>query len=157
MHVVAATAATAAATATSSWLGQGVAAVAAAAAMTVGLLPRPSVSSHSRGRRLFFFSQMTARVWGGGGPFPYYRAQNGLRGERAHLRPTTQSLNILIEIRRFTKKKDYTNRIPKKEEPTRKPKRERKIIEGQLKHVRGQKVHNNKRMHVGPRAHHSGV
>ena len=41
---------------------------------------------------------MTARVCGGG-PFPSYRAQNGPRGERAHLRPTTQKLNILIEIK----------------------------------------------------------
>ena len=37
------------------------------------------------------FLQMTARVCGGG-PFSSYRAQNGLRGERAHLRPTTQNL-----------------------------------------------------------------
>ena len=59
----------------SAWPGQGVAAVvaaaaarrrAAAAATAVGLLPRPSVSSHSRWRRLpSFFSQMTARVCGG--------------------------------------------------------------------------------------------
>ena len=41
------------------------AAAAAAAATTVGLLPRPSVSSHSRWRRLLSFSQMTARVCGG--------------------------------------------------------------------------------------------
>ena len=33
-----------------------------------------------------FFLQMTARVVGG--PFPSYRAQNGPRGEREHLRPT---------------------------------------------------------------------
>ena len=45
-----------------------------------------------------FFLQMTARVCGGGGgPLPSYRAQNGPRGERAHLRPTNQSLNILVE------------------------------------------------------------
>ena len=37
----------------SAWPGQGVAAVVAAAA--VGLLPRPSVSSHSRWRRLLSF------------------------------------------------------------------------------------------------------
>ena len=43
-----------------------------------------------------FFLQMTARVCGGG-PFPFYRAHNGPRGERAHLRPTTQHLKILIE------------------------------------------------------------
>ena len=59
----------------SAWPGQGVAAVVAAAAAaarrcaaaatTVGLLPRPSVSSHSRWRRLLSFSQMTARVCGG--------------------------------------------------------------------------------------------
>ena len=46
-----------------------------------------------------FFSQMTARVWGGGGPCPSYRAQNGPRGEMAHLRLTTENLNILIEIK----------------------------------------------------------
>ena len=28
-------------------------------------------------------------LWGG--PFPSYRAHNGPRGERAHLRPTTQN------------------------------------------------------------------
>ena len=40
------------------WPGQGVAAVVAAtaaAAMTVGLLPRPSLSSHLRGRSLLSF------------------------------------------------------------------------------------------------------
>ena len=62
----------------SAWPGQGVAAVVAAAAVAqrraaaasaatlVGLLPRPSVSRHSRWRRLpSFFSQMTSRVCGG--------------------------------------------------------------------------------------------
>ena len=44
-----------------------------------------------------FFLRMTARVCGGGGPFPSYRAHNGPRGERAHLRPTTPHLKILIE------------------------------------------------------------
>ena len=78
------------------------------------------------------FSQMTASVCGGGGPFPSYRAQNGPRGERAYLRLTTKNLNILIEIR-FTKQKGFTNRIPKREEPTRKPKREREISEDPLK------------------------
>ena len=39
-----------------------------------------------------FFLQMTARVCGGGGgPFPSYRAHNGPREERAHLRPTTHT------------------------------------------------------------------
>ena len=38
-----------------------------------------------------FFLQMTARVCGGGGPFPSYRTYNGPRGERAHLRPTTHT------------------------------------------------------------------
>ena len=61
----------------SAWPGQGVAAVVVAAAVAqrraaataVGLLPRPSVSSHSRWRRLpSFFSQMTARVCGGSLP-----------------------------------------------------------------------------------------
>ena len=50
------TAALAAITGKYSWPGQGVAAVvAAAAAMAVGLLPRPSVSSHSRWRNLLSF------------------------------------------------------------------------------------------------------
>ena len=39
-----------------------------------------------------FFLQMTARFVGGG-PFLSYRAHNGPRGERAHLRPTTQNPN----------------------------------------------------------------
>ena len=39
-------------------------AAAAATATAVGLLPRPSVSSYSRWRRLPSFSQMTARVCG---------------------------------------------------------------------------------------------
>ena len=52
------------------------------------------------------------------------------------MRPTTQSLNILIEIRRFTKKKGFMNRFPKREKLTQKPKREREISEGSLKHVR---------------------
>ena len=40
-----------------------------------------------------FFLQMTARVCEGrgGGPFPSYRAHNGPREERAHLRPTTHT------------------------------------------------------------------
>ena len=38
-----------------------------------------------------FFLLMTAIVCGGG-PFPSYRAQDGQRGERAHLRPRLQSL-----------------------------------------------------------------
>ena len=37
------------------WSGQGVAAVVAAAAAAVGLLPRPSLSSHLRGRSLLSF------------------------------------------------------------------------------------------------------
>ena len=37
-----------------------------------------------------FFLQMTSRVCGGGS-FPSYRAHNGPRGKRAHLRPTTQN------------------------------------------------------------------
>ena len=57
----------------------------------------------------------------------------------AHLRSTTQSLNMLIEIKRFTKKKGFTNRIPKREEPIQKPKREREISEDPLKHVRVKK------------------
>ena len=51
--------------------GQVMAAVVAAAseaAMTVGLLPQPSLSSHLRGRALFSFFQMTARVCEGSLP-----------------------------------------------------------------------------------------
>ena len=43
-----------------------------------------------------FLSQVTARVCGGGGPFPSYRVQDGPRGDRAHLRPTTLKPNIII-------------------------------------------------------------
>ena len=39
----------------------------------------------------FFLSRMMARVCVGGGPFPSYRAQDGPRRERAHLRPTNLS------------------------------------------------------------------
>ena len=60
-----------------------------------------------------FLSQMTARFCEGS-PLPSYRAQNRPRRERAHLRPTTQNLNILIKIR-FTKMKGFTNRKLKKE------------------------------------------
>ena len=44
---------------------RGCVAAAAAAATAVALLPRPSVSSHSRWRRLPSFSQIMARVCGG--------------------------------------------------------------------------------------------
>ena len=65
-------------------------AIAAMAAAAVGLLPRTSMSSQSIWEFSPFFSQMTARVCGGGvgGPFPSYRTQDGPRRERAHLRPT---------------------------------------------------------------------
>ena len=87
-----------------------------------------------------------------GGPFPSYRVQNGPRGERAHLRPTSQNLNILIEIR-YTKKKGFTNRIPKREEPTQNPKREREISEDPLKHVRVEKFTIKKEdKYIDPRA-----
>ena len=90
-HVAAAVmTAVAASTAMYSWPGQGVAAAAArrhaaAAVMTttVGLLPRPSVSSHSRGKRLFF-SQMMARVFFGGGggvPSPLIEPKMGREGK----------------------------------------------------------------------------
>ena len=49
-------------------LRQGLAATEAAAATTMlGTLTQPSSSSYSRGSFLLFFSQMTARVCGGGG------------------------------------------------------------------------------------------
>ena len=78
--------------ATFSWSGQGVAAVAAAtarmrAAVTaarttaVGLLPRPSGSSQSRWRKLLSFSQMTARVCGGGVPSPLVEPIMGREGK----------------------------------------------------------------------------
>ena len=113
------------------WSRQGEAAVSAAARghataateAAVGLLPQPSLSSHLRGRSLFSFFKW--RLGFVGGHFPSYRAQNGSRGERAHLKPTTQSLNMLIENKRVHKEKDFADRFPKREEPTRKPKRER--------------------------------
>ena len=47
------------------------AAAAVAASTTVGPLPQPSLSSHSRGSSLLCFFQMMARVCGGGdGGFP---------------------------------------------------------------------------------------
>ena len=65
--------------------GEGVAAVvtsaaAAAVATAVGLLPRPSVSSHLRWRRLPSFSQMTARVCGGI-PSPLIEPKMGREGK----------------------------------------------------------------------------
>ena len=85
---VAAAAKTAVAMATTTmslWPGQGVAKV-VAAAMAVGLLPRPSVSSHSRGKRLLLFCQMTTRVCGGGGggggvPSPLIEPKMGEEGK----------------------------------------------------------------------------
>ena len=62
------------------------AAAAAAATAAVGFLPRSSVRGDSRGRSLCSFSYDGLGLWRG--PFPSYRAQNGPRGERAHLRPT---------------------------------------------------------------------
>ena len=50
-----------------------------------------------------FFLQMKVRVCGGGGLFPSYRAQDGSRGERAHLRPKTLKPNIIIVKIRSTK------------------------------------------------------
>ena len=44
------------------------------------------------------FSQIMARVCGGRGPFSSYRAQDGPRGERAHLRPTTLKPKMIIKI-----------------------------------------------------------
>ena len=57
-----------------------------------GWTPSPAFLEQPLEREItLFFLQMTARVFGGGGPFPSYRAHNGPRGERAHLRPTTQN------------------------------------------------------------------
>ena len=54
-----------------------------------GWTPSPAFLEQPLEREITpFFLQMTARVCGGG-PFPSYRAHNGPRGERAHLRPTT--------------------------------------------------------------------
>ena len=56
-----------------------------------GWTPSPAFREQPLEREITpFFLQMTARVCGGG-PFPSYRAHNGPRGERAHLRPTTQN------------------------------------------------------------------
>ena len=53
-----------------------------------GWTPSPAFLEQPLEREITpFFLQMTARVCGGG-PFPSYRAHNGPRGERAHLRPT---------------------------------------------------------------------
>ena len=58
-----------------------------------GGTPSPTFFKQPLGREITpFFLQMMARVCGGG-PFPSYRAHNGPRGERAHLRPTTQNPN----------------------------------------------------------------
>ena len=56
-----------------------------------GWTPSPAFLEQPLEREITpFFLQMTARgLWGG--PFPSYRAHNGPRGERAHLRPTTQN------------------------------------------------------------------
>ena len=64
------------------------AAMTAGAVAAVGLLPQSSRSGHSRGRSLLSFSNDSQSLLGGGGPFPFYRAQDEPRGERAHLRPT---------------------------------------------------------------------
>ena len=66
----------------------------AMAATTVGLLPRLSSSSHSSRRTLLIFPNDGYGLWGC--PFPSYRAQDELRGERAHLRPTIRKPNIII-------------------------------------------------------------
>ena len=56
-----------------------------------GWTPSPAFLEQPLEREITpFFLQMTARVCGGG-PFPSYRAHNGQRGERAHLRPTTHT------------------------------------------------------------------
>ena len=88
-------------------------AAAAAAATAVGLLPRSSSSSHSSGRILFLFSNDSYSLWGC--PFPSYRAQDGSRGERAHLRPTTRKPNIIIKrIKGPQKRGDGDKRGPTK-------------------------------------------
>ena len=56
-----------------------------------GWTPSPAFLKQPLEREITpFFRQMTARVCGGG-PFPSFRAHNGPRGERAHLRPTTHT------------------------------------------------------------------
>ena len=62
-----------------------------------GWTPSPAFLEQPLEREITpFFLQMTPRVWGGG-PFPSYRVHTGPRGERAHSRPTTQHLKILIK------------------------------------------------------------
>ena len=84
-------AATSAAGATAA---HGHAAVSTMAEAEVGLLPRSSFSSHLRGSSLlsFFKRRLGFMVF----PFPSCRAQDGSRGERAHLRPTTLKPNMII-------------------------------------------------------------
>ena len=56
-----------------------------------GWTPSPAFLEQPLEREITpFFLQMTARVCGGG-LFPSYRAHNGPRGKRAHLRPTTHT------------------------------------------------------------------
>ena len=56
-----------------------------------GWTPSPAFLEQPLEREITpFFLQITARVCGGG-PFPSYRAHNGPRRERAHLRPTTHT------------------------------------------------------------------
>ena len=63
-----------------------VVAAAEASTATIGILPRPSTSNHSRGSSLISCSNGGQGL--GGGPFSSYRSQDGPRGERAHLSPT---------------------------------------------------------------------
>ena len=45
-----------------------------------------------------------------GGPFPSYRAQDGLKGERAHLRLTTRKPKMIIEIKRDPQREEIKER-----------------------------------------------
>ena len=70
---------------------------------------------------------MTARVCGGGGSLPSYRAQDGPRGERSYLRPTIRKPNMIIIIIKDLQRGEIETK------------------EGPLKHVRADKVQNEER------------
>ena len=62
-----------------------------------------------------------------GGPFPSYRTEDGPRGKRAHLRPTTRKPNMIIKIIKDLQRGEV------------------EVKEGPLKHARADKVQNEER------------